>query len=119
MRTELANVRVTGVAVFADFLGPPVAVNRRAPCHSVAHGCFHAQLRVAKVTGGAPNKLAKIHTVRKNIARVLTVYNQNQAVRGTVSRRLHLESLCQRAAFLPHASLSPEMLGVHSWIFVD
>ena len=40
------------------------------------------QLRVAKVTGGAANKLAKIKTTRKNIARVLTVYNQNQAVRG-------------------------------------
>ena len=35
-------------------------------------------LRVAKVTGGAPNKLSKIKSVRKNIARVLTVYRQNQ-----------------------------------------
>jgi large subunit ribosomal protein L35e len=34
------------------------------------------QLRVAKVTGGAPSKLAKIGVVRKSIARVLTVYNQ-------------------------------------------
>ena len=34
------------------------------------------QLRVAQVTGGAPAKLAKIGGVRKNIARVLTVYNQ-------------------------------------------
>jgi len=33
-------------------------------------------LRVAKVTGGAASKLAKIKTVRKSIARVLTVYNQ-------------------------------------------
>jgi hypothetical protein len=33
---------------------------------------------VAKVTGGAPSKLAKIKTVRKSIARVLTVYNQTQ-----------------------------------------
>ncbi|GBF90452.1 60S ribosomal protein L35 [Raphidocelis subcapitata] len=33
-----------------------------------------ALLRVAKVTGGAPNKLAKIKVVRKSIARVLTVY---------------------------------------------
>ena len=31
-------------------------------------------LRVAKVTGGAPNKLSKIKIVRKSIARVLTVY---------------------------------------------
>jgi len=34
------------------------------------------QLRVAKVTGGAASKLAKIKVVRKDIARVLTVYNQ-------------------------------------------
>lgn len=31
---------------------------------------------MAKVTGGAPNKLSKIKVVRKNIARVLTVVNQ-------------------------------------------
>mmetsp|Transcript_11698 Transcript_11698/g.12081 ORF Transcript_11698/g.12081 Transcript_11698/m.12081 type:complete len:125 (+) Transcript_11698:39-413(+) len=35
-----------------------------------------SQLRVAKVTGGAASKLAKIGVVRKSIARVLTVYNQ-------------------------------------------
>eukprot|EP00887_Chlorella_sp_A99_P001767 scaffold19.g1767.t1 len=35
-------------------------------------------LRVAKVTGGAPNKLSKIKVVRKNIARVNTVISQNQ-----------------------------------------
>lgn len=37
-----------------------------------------AQLRVAKVTGGAPNKLSKIKIVRKSVARVLTVYRQSQ-----------------------------------------
>ena len=37
-----------------------------------------AQLRVAKVSGGAASKLAKIKTVRKAIARILTVYNQKQ-----------------------------------------
>ena len=37
-----------------------------------------AQLRVAKVTGGAASKLAKSGVVRKSIARVLTVYNQTQ-----------------------------------------
>merc|ERR1719157_354454 len=37
-----------------------------------------ATLRVAKVSGGAASKLAKIKIVRKNIARVLTVYNQKQ-----------------------------------------
>mmetsp|Transcript_32072 Transcript_32072/g.48373 ORF Transcript_32072/g.48373 Transcript_32072/m.48373 type:complete len:124 (+) Transcript_32072:133-504(+) len=36
------------------------------------------QLRVAKVSGGAASKVAKIKIVRKNIARVLTVYGQKQ-----------------------------------------
>ncbi|KAF0692089.1 Aste57867_16780 [Aphanomyces stellatus] len=40
-----------------------------------------AQLRVAKVTGGAASKLAKIKVVRRSIARVLTVYNQTQKAR--------------------------------------
>merc|ERR1712216_605554 len=35
------------------------------------------QLRVAKVTGGAASKLAKIKVVRKSIARVNTVFNTN------------------------------------------
>ncbi|KAG8083218.1 hypothetical protein GUJ93_ZPchr0015g6665 [Zizania palustris] len=35
-------------------------------------------LRVAKVTGGAPNKLSKIKVVRTSIARVLTVVSQKQ-----------------------------------------
>merc|ERR1712083_502021 len=35
-------------------------------------------LRVAKVAGGAASKLARIKTVRKCIARILTVYNQKQ-----------------------------------------
>jgi len=35
-------------------------------------------LHVAKVSGGAASKLAKIRMVRKGIARVLTVYNQKQ-----------------------------------------
>merc|ERR1712227_1196791 len=37
-----------------------------------------ANLRVAKVTGGAASKLSKIKVVRKNIARVLTVINGTQ-----------------------------------------
>merc|ERR1711976_1091403 len=37
-----------------------------------------AALRVAKVTGGAPNKLSKINVVRKSIARVMTVLSTNQ-----------------------------------------
>jgi len=48
-----------------------------------------SELAVAKVTGGAASKIAKIKSVRKNIARVLTVHNQQQkdairkAVRGS------------------------------------
>ena len=37
-----------------------------------------SELAVAKVTGGAASKIAKIKSVRKNIARVLTVHNQQQ-----------------------------------------
>jgi len=37
-----------------------------------------ANLRVAKVTGGAASKLSKIKVVRHNIARVLTVINETQ-----------------------------------------
>ena len=37
-----------------------------------------AQLRVAKVTGGAASKLAKIRVVRRSIAQTLTVYNTQQ-----------------------------------------
>merc|ERR1719222_586069 len=37
-----------------------------------------SQLRVTKVSGGASAKLMKIKVVRKNIARILTVYNQKQ-----------------------------------------
>ena len=33
---------------------------------------------MAKVTGGAPNKLSKIRVVRLSIAQVLTVIRQNQ-----------------------------------------
>ncbi|WOL09250.1 hypothetical protein Cni_G18003 [Canna indica] len=35
-------------------------------------------LRIAKVTGGAPNKLSKIKVVRLSIARVLTIISQKQ-----------------------------------------
>merc|ERR1711879_197958 len=35
-----------------------------------------ATLQVAKVTSGGPSKLGKIHSVRKNIAKVLIVINQ-------------------------------------------
>lgn len=37
-----------------------------------------SELHVAKVTDGAASKVSKIKGVRKSIARVLTVYNQQQ-----------------------------------------
>merc|ERR1711990_1393066 len=50
-----------------------------------------ALLRVAKVTGGAPNKLSKIKVVRLSIARVLTVisHNQNAALRKAYEGKKH------------------------------
>lgn len=36
------------------------------------------QLRVQKVAGGNSSKIARINTVRKNVARVLTVMNMKQ-----------------------------------------
>ncbi|XP_078439274.1 large ribosomal subunit protein uL29-like [Wolffia australiana] len=51
-----------------------------------------ALLRVAKVTGGAPNKLSKIKVVRLSIARVLTVISQKQkaALREAYSKKKFL-----------------------------
>jgi len=48
-------------------------------------------LRVAKVTGGAANKLSKIKVIRKGIARVLTVTSQNsrQALRQLTKNNTH------------------------------
>mmetsp|Transcript_123747 Transcript_123747/g.174418 ORF Transcript_123747/g.174418 Transcript_123747/m.174418 type:complete len:122 (+) Transcript_123747:42-407(+) len=37
-----------------------------------------SDLHVAKVTDGAASKIAKIKSVRKSIARILTVHNQQQ-----------------------------------------
>ena len=54
------------------------------------------QLRVAKVTGGAASKLAKIKVYRKDIARVLTVYNQKQ--KESVRARRHVCTACSMAA---------------------
>ena len=50
------------------------------------------RLRVAKVTGGAPNKLSKIKVVRKSIARVLTVVSQSQraALRTAYDGKKHV-----------------------------
>eukprot|EP00310_Coccolithus_braarudii_P017666 CAMPEP_0183353030 /NCGR_PEP_ID=MMETSP0164_2-20130417/32228_1 /TAXON_ID=221442 /ORGANISM="Coccolithus pelagicus ssp braarudi, Strain PLY182g" /LENGTH=125 /DNA_ID=CAMNT_0025525625 /DNA_START=30 /DNA_END=407 /DNA_ORIENTATION=- len=54
-----------------------------------------AQLRVAKVSGqGGPSKLAKIKVIRKSIARVLTVYNQNMRTEyRKVYRKRHYKPL--------------------------
>ncbi|KAL3845928.1 hypothetical protein ACJIZ3_003331 [Penstemon smallii] len=48
-----------------------------------------ALLRVAKVTGGAPNKLSKIKVVRLFIVQVLTVISQKQkaALREVYSKK--------------------------------
>lgn len=47
-------------------------------------------LRVAKVTGGAPSKLSKIKSVRKSVARVLTVYRHSQ--RAALRAKIDTES---------------------------
>ncbi|BBN13691.1 large subunit ribosomal protein L35e [Marchantia polymorpha subsp. ruderalis] len=52
-----------------------------------------ALLRVAKVTGGAPNKLSKIKVVRLSIAQVLTVISQTQ--------KAHLREVYSKKRFLP------------------
>ncbi|KAB1217988.1 60S ribosomal protein L35 [Morella rubra] len=51
-----------------------------------------ALLRVAKVTGGAPNKLSKIKVVRLSIAQVLTVISQKQkaALREAYKKKKYL-----------------------------
>lgn len=56
-----------------------------------------AQLRVAKVSGGASAKLAKIKQVRKGIARVLTVHNEKRrAVSKAEFSKKALKPLDQR-----------------------
>jgi large subunit ribosomal protein L35e len=51
-----------------------------------------ALLRVAKVTGGAPNKLSKIKVVRLSIAQVLTVISQTQkaSLRQAYSKKKYM-----------------------------
>merc|ERR1712004_201009 len=99
-------------------MGPPRLLPRRLPClldaDAMAKLSAHelrtkskselntqlkelkgelAALRVAKVTGGAPNKLSKIKVVRKSIARVWTVLNTNQ--------RAALKSAYEGKKYLP------------------
>lgn len=52
-----------------------------------------AELHVAKVTDNAASKVAKILGVRKSIARVLTVYNQQQ--------KEGLRKACEKAKYKP------------------
>merc|ERR1711928_194558 len=52
-----------------------------------------AQLRVAKVTGGAASKLSKIRVVRKSIARVYIVMHQKQ--------KENLRKLCRSKKYKP------------------
>ncbi|MCL7045034.1 hypothetical protein MKW94_006541 [Papaver nudicaule] len=73
-----------------------------------------ALLRVAKVTGGAPNKLSKIKVVRLSIAQVLTVISQKQ--------KLALRDAFKNKKFLP-LDLRPKKtrairrrLTKHQWI---
>lgn len=54
-------------------------------------------LRNAKASSGSASKLAKIKTVRKNIARNLTILNQKE--RQTLAGKLHQGS-AKRAQFL-------------------
>merc|ERR1711970_388161 len=62
-----------------------------------------ATLRVAKVTGQSTSKVGKINTVRKDIARVLTVINQAQKAelqkfyRGKKTRPTNLKPRKTRA----------------------
>ena len=71
------------------------------------------QLRVAQVTGGAPAKLSKIGSVRKSIARVLTVHNQlsksklREKVVGTKFVPIELRSKTTRAI---RRRLTPEQV---------
>eukprot|EP00531_Pseudo-nitzschia_arenysensis_P019997 CAMPEP_0116136910 /NCGR_PEP_ID=MMETSP0329-20121206/11982_1 /TAXON_ID=697910 /ORGANISM="Pseudo-nitzschia arenysensis, Strain B593" /LENGTH=121 /DNA_ID=CAMNT_0003631821 /DNA_START=62 /DNA_END=427 /DNA_ORIENTATION=+ len=52
-----------------------------------------SELHVAKVTDGAASKIAKIKSVRKSIARVLTVHNQQQ--------KAGLRKACEGAKYVP------------------
>ncbi|KAK6906681.1 hypothetical protein V866_005528 [Kwoniella sp. B9012] len=52
-----------------------------------------ASLRVQKIAGGSASKLTKINTVRKSIARVLTVINHKQ--------RDNLREFYKKSKYLP------------------
>ena len=52
-----------------------------------------SELHIAKVTDGAASKIAKIKSVRKNIARILTVHNQQQ--------KDGLRKACAKSKYMP------------------
>merc|ERR1719384_2927223 len=70
-----------------------------------------SQLRVAKVTGGAASKLSKIRTVRKSIARVLTVVHQTQKenLRNSTTTRNTSLRISANARPVPCVVLCPLM----------
>ena len=59
----------------------------------VCRGARVVQHRVAKQTGGAASKVAKIKVLRKSIARVLTVYNQ--------SARSEIREMTRKYKYMP------------------
>lgn len=65
-----------------------------------------AGLRVAKVTGGAPNKLSKIKGVRKAVARVLTVYRHN--VIGSLRKKTADDAASRKGRALLPLDLRPK-----------
>merc|ERR1712094_56783 len=79
-----------------------------------------ANLRVAKVTGGAAAKLSKIKVVLKNIARVLTVFNETTkgaSVSTTPTKSMLLWTSVPRrpvlsAAVSPHTKLASRPTGL-------
>ncbi|CAL1547321.1 unnamed protein product [Lymnaea stagnalis] len=74
-------------------------------------------LRVAKVTGGAAAKLAKIYTVRKSVARVLTVINQTQKenLRKFYRKKAHKpKDLRQKKTRAMRRALTPFELSIKS-----
>ena len=80
-RLRSPSITTTSARPISRASSPPTT---RHPAHhrlTTTRPAPAAQLRVAKVTGGAQSKLAKIKVVRKSIARVLTVYNQTQKLK--------------------------------------
>merc|ERR1711963_94567 len=73
-----------------------------------------SQLRVAKVTGGAASKLSKIRTVRKSIARVLTVVHQTQGEPPKILPQQEIQAQGSAQTQDPcHASCSVHPRGLH------